>query len=289
MIKNGDIVSFNIKARNLGYVNALNCVVNVTIPDGLEYYSSTCEKGDYVHEDHLWNIGGLEPSEEVNMSFSVMVVDDCELPKYISWVISTTTSEITLINNNGRYLVTDSCCAMRKCMEFLKRKHVWVDCQYGNDEAQLENILKPYVSVGEALAAIAGLGTLSEKEGWEIHVSGETDEEITFENLQGETIISFENFKTDSDISFDNIGTKIYIKGEIYKSGEGKLLLFSETVNLETVTLDLSIFRDFNDVTAWQDAQDPLGNIWIKSCYIESNEPFGLPVNGSPIIFKPIL
>ncbi len=288
MIMSGDIVTFQIKIRNVGYSNALGCRIVIDIPEGIEYYSYSTVTGEYIPETNTWQIGGIQPGEEKILNYSVRVVSDCNLPAFISWEAFTDSLEDSLLNNTGSYQITDSCCALRHCLEFLKYKHVWVDYQKANaNEAKLENILKPFTSVESAISEINALGTLSEQSGWQFHISGEVEEIISFEEIKGETVIEFENFKTNKSLYFNDIGSQILIKGTINKKEEGELFVFSSSVNLETVNLDMVIFRDTNYATAKQNnVSEPLGEVWIKSLIIQSNEPFGLPVNGSPIIFK---
>ncbi len=287
MIKSGDIISIPIKVKNRGNSNAFNVEVDITIPSGLDYYSATVSKGSYDIVQKKWSIGGLEVLEEVTMTLELEVVYDCDLPLEVSWNVYSTTTDFNLSNNDNKYIVEDSCCLIRGCMEFLRKKQVWIDFQYGNNEAQLENILKPFATIENALTAISLLD-VSEQNDWQFNVSGVLENDLDLQNFAGNTIINFTNFITTKKIKLSNTGTEIIIQGNIFKSGSGVVLEFANNVNLESVILDLIIKRDTDDYAATQLGTPSGASVWIKSCLIESNKPFGLPVNGMPIVFKNI-
>ena len=288
MVKTGDIIQFTIPVRNNGYSNALNVRVPVVIPAGVEYYSSTPGVGTYNTVTNEWEVGGLQVGEGYTMLFSVKILDDCELPKTITWNAISDTFDFYTVNNENSYTITDSCCPSRYCFEFLKYKHVWIDLQFGNSEAQLENILKPFSTVTEAIAAINALSDENYKKNWHFHVSGNAEADVTFEDMNGKNIIEFENFWTDSKFTFDNIGAELTLKGDLYKTGAGYVFEFANSVNLDSVVLDIIIKRDTDDFAATQLGTPSGASIWVKSALIESNKPFGLPVFGTPIVFKTI-
>lgn len=111
--QNGSQFTINVDfVKNAGPDTAIGVVVDVTIPDGVSYASSSLSQGTYNSGTNKWSVGSLLAGQSVSATFTFTVTDDCEGPYSITFDVTTTGGCDSCISNNSLCIVTSgfSCC-----------------------------------------------------------------------------------------------------------------------------------------------------------------------------------
>lgn len=111
--QNGSQFTVNVDfVKNAGPDTAVGVVVDVTIPDGIEYASSSLSQGTFNSGTNKWSVGSLLAGQSVSATFTFTVTDDCEGPYSIVFDVSTTGGCDGCLTNNQLCIVTSgfSCC-----------------------------------------------------------------------------------------------------------------------------------------------------------------------------------
>jgi hypothetical protein len=111
--QNGSIFTVTVDfVKNSGPDTATGVKVVLTIPDGIDYSSSSLSQGTYNSGTDTWTIGSLLAGQSVSATFSFLVTDDCEGPYSIYFTATTTGGCESCITNNVLCIVASgfSCC-----------------------------------------------------------------------------------------------------------------------------------------------------------------------------------
>lgn len=95
--RTGDQIVINIPLKNKGTIDALNVIVSVDIPEGLEIVSMSIPVGTW--ENNNWKVSLLASGESLNATLTVEVIDVSKLPESVTW--SVTSDKIDPIQNNN--------------------------------------------------------------------------------------------------------------------------------------------------------------------------------------------
>lgn len=112
----GTSITLNVDfVKNNGPDIATGVEVEVTIPTGLVYNTSSLEQGTFAGT--TWTVGSLIPGQTVSATFTFDVTDDCEGPWSVDFVVSTQTGCDSCLDNNTLCVVTSgiSCCELSPC------------------------------------------------------------------------------------------------------------------------------------------------------------------------------
>ena len=118
----GDIVSMSspIVVTNNGPAVALNVVVTFTFPASISVTSFTPSIGAFDTLSNEWVVGAMNPSgisSEATIDFTFQIVDPCDLPIDISYVVTSDTVDADLTNNNSTKVIEgNSCCNVIECI-----------------------------------------------------------------------------------------------------------------------------------------------------------------------------
>lgn len=145
--RNGDIIVWEIPARNLSPYTINNVVVTDTSSLGTQYIGHTASKGTFDPITGIWNVGKLLGKESAVLKLTVKVIDITQAPFTNTATGNANQPELDLSNNTYIQTVNTTTCAPacggsdidNGCICFNLLDFV-TPCTHGETEFELDNI-----------------------------------------------------------------------------------------------------------------------------------------------------